>query len=123
MASSSFFLDLLNDFSGCWVLDHRYLGKFLLAEGIIIGRLCNFVGFHHVIILAFLFPPVIGFFKAITGSPHVSVVGDFLWVDRPTFGALVLFNSCDKWIIAILAFLCDVDHCVAVIAMDDPWFA
>lgn len=77
----------------------------------------------HVIILVFLLLPVIRFVKEIAGSSHVSVVGDFLWVDRPTFGALVLFNSCDKWIIDILAFLCDVDHCVAVIAMDDPWFA
>jgi hypothetical protein len=35
------FLDLLNDFSGCWVLDHRYLGKFLLAEGVV-GCLFDF---------------------------------------------------------------------------------
>jgi hypothetical protein len=67
--------------------------------------------------------PVIRFVKKIAGSPQVSVVGSFIWADKPTFGVLDLHGGCDKWVLVILAFLYDVDHHVAVIAMDDPRFA
>jgi hypothetical protein len=96
-----------------------------LSDEGIIGHLFTLVILYLFIVHVFLFPPVVGLVEKIAGNLCMSAEWDFLWAGRPTFGVLGIRGGCDKWvvIVVILAFLHDVDHCVAVITMDDPRFA
>jgi hypothetical protein len=70
--------DVLDGFSGDLSFDHRDLGNFFLAEGII-HCLFNFVVVHQNFIAPILLSPIVWLFEEVTGCPVVLVVSDSLW--------------------------------------------
>jgi hypothetical protein len=110
--------DALDGFSGHLSFDCRdHLGNCFLAKGII-NCLFNFVVVHHFFVATLLLPPIVRFFEEVTGCPVVLVMGYFLVVVRPSFGEFVSCNGYYERLIFMFAFLCYVDHHVAIITMD-----
>jgi hypothetical protein len=114
--------DGLDGFSGHLSFDHRDLGDLLFAEGII-NCLLGFVFLLQDVEIALLLSPVVRTFNEIAGSPasHSCSEG-FPWGRQAILFSLGYCNGCYKMLTFVFALSCDVDHCIAFVAMDDPWF-